>query len=193
MISKGLRTSGFLLAMGICAGMFTLGYCKAQPVSQQKIATYTLDEIPTVSFWRGSAITWQLQQPGAQAPYSVTADTQVHGTLTIDKESGVFRFVADSKDLGNYHLTVNAKSGDGSVLNKQFTISVLTGMLPEAELVSKARPLPQDDSSEYIVVSETCDPVHRSFNTLADQKLVDVVISGKRDHFRREGRRERPR
>lgn len=184
MASRSLCTAAkHLVILSSFAFLLFAPQSQAQSGPQQPLISYALDDIPIQSFWRGSTITWQLQQPGLQGPYTIVSDPEAHGTLSIDRTTGLFKFIAADGDLGNIHITVSAQSHDGGGVSKQFVISVLDGLPPEYELVSKARPLPADDSVQYISVTESDDPIHKPFNTQSDQKLVNATVSGKKIIF----------
>ena len=153
----------------------------ASPPSTTRIpeSIYALEEIPRQFFYKGKPIIFRVQDPGALPPYEVHSTPLPEGSVEIDERSGLFQFTPSAHDLGNYYITVSGHTPDG-VKPQQFVISVLRGILPEYDLVAKARPIPPDDSSDYVTVTEVPDPARRHiFNTVLDRQVENVVISGK--------------
>jgi hypothetical protein len=144
-----------------------------------KPAQYELNDIPAQLFWYGSPISFRVYSLKGGPPYQVSSEPRPVGVLSIESQTGLFSFAPANEDSGDYHITFSYVGSDGVLLRKQINVTLLKGMRPEYELVSRPRKLPPAESSDYITVTETPDPIHRDFNTQHDRKVVDVTISGK--------------
>jgi len=171
-----LMSCGFAVFLGMLI-VFGSRIAAQGPAAKAAIPAYNLQEIPKQIFADGGILQFRIQDL-AGARVSVTSDPQPQGALAVDA-NGVFTFSPTQYDAGNFYISFQKQNPGSAAPTKQVTISVFGNLAPEYTLVSKGRKQPDEASLQYITKTETEEPVHRAFNYRADQKVMDVVISGK--------------
>lgn len=138
---------------------------------------YSFAELPKQMFSNGKTLLISLQD-NPVAKYSVTADPKPEGNLGINAQ-GLLTFSPSRRDAGNFKLTLVKRDPSGASSQRDVTVSLFANLAPEYTLVSKSREKPPEESSQYILTTESEGPQHRLFNNLADRKVMDIVVSGK--------------
>jgi hypothetical protein len=158
------------------------------PVSSDLAGTpvYALGDIPPQHVRQGATLQFQVisTQPGT-ATFSYTFDSGYptpQGALSLNPNSGLF--IYQPADADKFEIGVRIACAINGVAAESQPVSIipLAQLPPEGDLLLSPRPLPDLESRDYQVVSQSLRSTPELFNGV-QQPVRNVEVSGKRVVF----------
>ena len=116
------------------------------------------------------------ESPGPGATLVMSADPEPLGTLLFDGATGHLKYRPDADDRLPFTVRF-AVTGSGGTVEAVSIITPLPILAAEARVIQTARALPDEESRDHVLITETKNPEREFNDALRETRSVD--ISGK--------------
>jgi cell division protein FtsB len=161
-----------VLVVGGKEAQVTATYRRLPSFFQQAIPEQHARAGQTVEFLVRTEEVDDPQNPNPAAGLAMTAQPQPAGNISLDAATGRFAYTPVPADRLPFTVTFTTAEG----LSGTAVITPLNSLPPEDTVIEYNRPLPDDESRDYMTITEKKNPT-KVFND-AQQETLSVDISG---------------
>ncbi len=156
--------------------------CNANGVPDScEMPDYDIGAIHTQTVWHGGTVAFLLHssEQGPGATFSIVADPQPFGPISIDPMTGCFSYTPAAEDKRAFTVTFTATWG-GAFVSQDVQFEPMPRLPDEADVLGldPVHPVPDPESRDYIIVNvvESDEPEDFNWESRSTRK---VAISGK--------------
>ena len=128
--------------------------------AQADVTRFDIGQIPEQSVRQGYTLRFQVYSSalGAGATYSAEPSPAPVGVLTLDPLSGVFAYEPDTQDRETFTVAFTGDLG-GTTVSQTVSVTPEPVLVPEADIISYVRPLPDPTGQTNILESDIIEDV----------------------------------